>query len=173
MNLRAVRILASTQLRQELRHPRSGRVGASRVGLTALAYGFSGLILAVSLGAAPPETVLYVAGSFGLVLAAFGIAGSYDELMGRPKDNAWLVTLPASEAEQYAARLVGIAAYVLLVAVAVAVPVGVRVGLAHGAGAGAGVAALVAGGMLWTSTAAVAVLWALTLWLPYRLLRPA
>src|SRR5690606_4535139 len=39
--------------------------------------------------------------------------------------------------------------------------------------AGAGVAALVAGGMLWTSTAAVAVLWALTLWLPYRLLRPA
>src|SRR5690606_39531804 len=103
MNLRAVRTLVSAQLRQELRHPRSGRLGASRVGLTALAYGFSGLVLALSLGTAPPETVLYVAGSFGLVLAAFGIAGSYDELMGRPKDNAWLVTLPASETEQYAA----------------------------------------------------------------------
>jgi len=173
MNLRAVRTLVSAQLRQELRHPRSGRLGASRVGLTALAYGFSGLVLALSLGTAPPETVLYVAGSFGLVLAAFGIAGSYDELMGRPKDNAWLVTLPASETEQYAARIVGIGVYVLLVAASVALPVVVRVAFEHGVAAGLGVGALVAGGMAWTSTAAVAVLWALTLGLPYRLLRPA
>ena len=173
MNLRAVRTLVSAQLRQELRNPRSGRVGASRVGLTALAYGFSGLVLALSVGAAPPEPVLYVASSFGLVLAAFGVAGSYDELMGRPKENAWLLTLPASEAEQYAARLVGIGVYVLLIAASVALPVGVRVAIEYGAAAGLGVGVLVAGGMVWTSTAAVAVLWTLTLGLPYRLLRPA
>ncbi|MDX1418825.1 MAG: hypothetical protein R3181_02555 [Rubricoccaceae bacterium] len=173
MNARVVRTLTATQLRQELRHPRSGRFAASRVGLTALAYGFSGLVLAASLGAAAPETVLYVAGSFGLVLAAFGVAGSYDELMGRPKDNAWLVTLPASEAEQYAARLVSIGLYVVLIAVSVSLPVGVGVAMAHGLAAGLSVAVLVTGGMVWTATAAVALLWALTLGLPFRVLRPA
>jgi hypothetical protein len=173
MNRRVVRTLVSAPLRQELRNPRSGRLGASRIGLTALAYGFSGLVLALSLGGAAPETVLYVGGSFGLVLAAFGVAGSYDELMGRPKDNAWLLTLPASEGEQYAARLVGIGIYVVLVAVSVALPVAARVALEHSVPAGLGVGALVAGGMVWTASAAVAVLWALTLALPYRLLRPA
>lgn len=173
MNPRVVRTLVAAQLRQELRHPRSGRFGGSRVGLTALAYGFSGLLLAATLGDVPPETALFVSGSFGLVLAAFGIAGSYDVLMGRPKDHAWLVTLPASKGEQYAARLAAIGVYVVLVAVAVAAPVGVRVAVSHGASAGLGVAGLMAGGMVWTSAAAVAVLWALTLGLPYRLLRPA
>ena len=173
MNTGAVRTLVSAQLRQELRNPRSGRFGASRVGITALAYGFSGFVLALSLGGATPETALYVAGSFGLVLAAFGVSGSYDELMGRPKDNAWLVTLPASEGEQYLARLVNVTGYVLLMALSVAVPVGVRVALGHGAEAGMRVGALVTGGMLWTAAMGVAVLWALSLGLPHRLLRPA
>ena len=93
--------------------------------------------------------------------------------MGRPKDNAWLTTLPATEGQHYAARLVGIAGYVALMAVCVALPVGIRVALSSGAGAGAGVAALVGGGIVWTSAVALAVLWALTLALPQRLLRPA
>ncbi len=173
MNLTAVRTLVAAQLKTELRHPKTGKFGPSRVGVTALAYGFSGLVLALSLGDAPPEQVLFVAGSFGLVLAAFGIAGSYDELMGRPKDNAWLTTLPVSEHEHYLARLVGIGGYVALVAVSVAAPVAVRTGLAHGVGAGLSVGALVAGGMVWTAAAGVAALWALTLTLPYRLLHPA
>ena len=168
-----VRTLVAAQLKLDLRHPRTGRPGgASRMALTVLAYGFSGLVLALSLGDAKPEPVLFVAGSFGLVLAAFGITGSYDELMGRPRENAWLATLPASEGAQYTARLVGIALYVLLMAVAVAVPVGVRLGLAHGAGPAAQVAALMTGMMVWTAAAVVAALWALTLALPYRLLKP-
>jgi hypothetical protein len=114
-----------------------------------------------------------VAGSFGFVLAAFGVVGSYDDLMGRPKDNAWLTTLPASEAQHYAARVLGIAGYVLLMAVSVSVPLGVRVAVTAGAGPGMTVAALVAGGVVWTAGASLAALWALTLALPQRLLRPA
>ena len=141
--------------------------------MTAVAYGVSGTILAVSLGRSAPAEALFVAASFGFVLAAFGVVGSYDDLMGRPKDNAWLTTLPASERQHYAARLAGIAGYVLLMAVCVAVPVGVRVGLTAGGGAGAGVGALAAAGIVWTSAAALAVLWSLTLGLPQRLFRPA
>lgn len=173
MNLRAVRTLVAAQLKTELRHPKTGKFGPSRVGITALAYGFSGLVLALSLGTASPEQVIFVAGSFGLVLAAFGIAGSYDELMGRPKDNAWLTTLPASEHEHYLARIVAIGAYVALVAISVAIPVAVRTGMAHGVEAGLSVGTLVAGGMMWTSAVGVASLWALTLALPFKLLQPA
>jgi hypothetical protein len=168
-----VRLLAGAQLRLDLRHPRTGRFAASRVAVTALAYGFSGLVLAVSLGDARPEPTLFVGGSFGLVLAAFGVAGSYDELMGRPKENRWLMTLPATERQFYAARLAGIAIYFALMAVSVAAPVGAHLALRHGAPAGLGVGALVAGGMLWTAAAALATLWALTLALPARALRTA
>lgn len=140
---------------------------------TALAYGFSGLVLALSLGDAPPDQVTFVAASFGIVLAAFGVVGSYDELMGRPKENAWLATLPASEGEHYAARLLGIGVYVVLMSASVALPVGVRTGLAHGAGAGAAVGAGVVGAVAWTSLMALGVLWALTLALPQRALRLA
>ena len=161
------------QLRADLRHAATGRPGGGRVAMTALAYGVSGTILAVSLGRAAPAEALFVAASFGFVLAAFGVVGSYDDLMGRPKDNAWLTTLPASEAQHYAARLVGIAGYVLLMTLCVALPVGVRVAVTAGAGAGAGVAALVGAGLVWTSAASLALLWSLTLALPQRLLRPA
>lgn len=168
-----VRTLVAAQLRLDLRHPRTGQFAASRAGLTALAYGFSGLVLALSLGEAAPEEVLFVAGSFGLVLAAFGVTGSYDELMGRPRENHWLMTLPASEKQHYAARLVGIGLYFVLMAVSVALPVGARLALAHGPAAGVAVGALVAAGMVWTAGAALAALWALTLVLPARALRPA
>ena len=168
-----VRTLVLAQLRADLRHATTGKPGGGRVAMTAVAYGFSGIILAVSLGQATPAEALFVAGSFGFVLSAFGVVGSYDDLMGRPKDNAWLTTLPASEAQHYAARVVGIAGYVLLMGVCVALPVGLRVGLLWGVGEGTLVGALVAGGVVWTAAASLAVLWALTLALPQRLLRPA
>ncbi len=163
--------LATAQLRADLRHARSGKRSAGRVATTAFAYGFSGLVLALSLGNAPPDQVLFVASSFGIVLAAFGVVGSYDELMGRPKENAWLATLPASEREHYAARLLGIGAYVALMALSVAAPVGVRTGLAHGVAAGLTVAAGLVGSVVWTALLALAVLWSLTLTLPQRALR--
>ena len=167
-----VKTLAAAQLRLDLRHPRTGRFAASRAGMTALAYGFSGLVLALSLGDAGPEPTLFVASSFGMVLAAFGVAGSYDELMGRPKEHRWLTTLPATERQFYGARVVGLAFYFVLMAVSVAIPVGVHLAVRHGGPAGLQVGILVAGGMLWTAAAALAVLWALTLRLPVRALRP-
>ena len=168
-----VRTLAAAQLRADLRDPATGRATRGRVATTAIAYAFSGLVLALTLGDARPDAALFVASSFAMVLAAFGIVGSYDELMGRPKDNAWLVTLPASEAQHYGARLLGIAAYVALMAVSVALPIGVRTALTDGAGAAWAVGGLTAGAVVWTASAAVAVLWALTLALPQRALRPA
>ncbi|NNF57568.1 MAG: hypothetical protein HKN04_04935 [Rhodothermaceae bacterium] len=172
MSPHAVRTLVAAQLKLELRHPKTGRTSASRAMLTVIAYGFSGLVLALSLGTSSPEHVLFVAGSFGLVLAAFGIAGSYDELMGRPKDNAWLTTLPASEGAQYSARLIGIGLYIGLVAVSVVAPIGARLALAHGVEAGLTVSGLVALSILWTAALTTAFLWTLTLVLPYRALKP-
>jgi hypothetical protein len=168
-----VRLLVTTQLQADLRDPQTGRPGSSRIGLTLLAYGFSGLVLALSLGAASPEQAVFVASSFGVVLAAFGIVGSYDELMGRPKENAWLATLPATEREHYGARLLGIGAYVALMAGSVALPVGVRVGIAHGLASGVSVGGLVALGVVWTSALSVAVMWTISLSLPPRISRPA
>lgn len=173
MNLPAIKTLAVAQLKLDLRHPQTGRFSASRVATTLVAYGFSGLVLAISLWNADAESVLFVASSFGMVLAAFGVAGSYDELMGRPKDNAWLSTLPASEATQYAARIVSIGFYFLITAIAVAIPVGIRVAVTSGVTAGMAIAGLVSAGMLWTAASSIVLLWLLTLWLPYRLLNPA
>jgi len=173
MNFPAIRTLTVAQLKLDLRHPRSGRFSASRIATTVIAYAFSGLVLALSLGDADAESILFVAASFGMVLAAFGVAGSYDELMGRPKDNAWLTTLPASEGTQYAARVASIGFYFLLIAVSVATPIGVRVAISGTVGEGFAVAGLVAAGMLWTAALSTTVLWGLTLWLPYRLLNPA
>ncbi|HEX8297735.1 MAG TPA: hypothetical protein VF594_01130 [Rubricoccaceae bacterium] len=168
-----VRTLASAQLRSDLRNASTGRTGGGRIATTAAAYGFSGLLLALSLGAATPAEALFVAGSFGFVLAAFGVVGSYDELMGRPKDNAWLTTLPATEGQHYGARLLGIGGFVGLMAVMVALPVGVRVAFSGGPVVGARVGALVAAGVVWTAAVSLALLWTLTLTLPQRFLRSA
>ena len=169
--MRPVLTLAAAQLRADLRHPRTGKRSAGRVATTAIAYGFSGGVLALSLGTAPAEQALFVGASFGIVLAAFGVVGSYDELMGRPRDNAWLATLPAAEAQHYGARLVGIAVTVALMAAGVAVPVSVRVGLTWGVGAGLVVGGGIAGTVVWTALAALAVLWGLTLTVPQKTLR--
>ena len=171
--MRPVLTLAAAQLRADLRHARSGKKGAGRLATTVIAYGFSGLVLALSLGDAPAPVVLFVGGSFGIVLAAFGVIGSYDELMGRPRDNAWLATLPASEREHYLARLAGVFVYVGLMLVGIATPVGIRTGLAHGPETGALVAAGIAGATAWTALLVLGVLWGLTLALPTRALRLA
>ena len=163
--------LATAQLRADLRHSRSGRRGAGRIATTLIAYGFSGAVLALSLAGAPPDHALHVAASFAIVLSVFGVVGSYDELMGRPKDNAWLATLPATEREHFAARLLGIGAYVGLMAAGVAIPVGVGVALVDGAVLGAVVAGGVALAAVWTALAGLAALWGLTLSLPERALR--
>ena len=168
---RPVLTLATAQLRADLRHGRSGKRSAGRIATTVVAYGFTGLVLALSLGGASPDQALFVAASFGVVLAAFGVVGSYDDLMGRPKENAWLATLPATERQHYGARLLGVASYTGLMVAGVAVPVGLRVALAHGGGAGLAVGAGVAAAVAWTAAAALVVLWALTLALPAKPLR--
>ncbi|MEL7168557.1 MAG: hypothetical protein AAGN64_04325, partial [Bacteroidota bacterium] len=76
MNWTQARLLIAAQVKQDLRHPKTGTVRASRMAMTAVSYGFSGLVLALSLGAAVPATLCFVATSFGMVLAAFGIVGS-------------------------------------------------------------------------------------------------
>ena len=171
--MRPVLTLAAAQLRADLRHPRTGRRSAGRVAATLVAYGFSGAVLALSLGRAPAEQALFVGASFAIVLAAFGVVGSYDELMGRPRDNAWLTTLPATEGQHYGARLLGIALTVALMAAGVAVPVGGRAGLTWGAGAGLAVGASIAATVAWVALGALAVLWGLTLVLPQKALRTA
>lgn len=171
--MRPVLTLAAAQLRADLRHPRSGKRNAGRVMTTLIAYGFSGVVLALSLGTAPAEQALFVGASFGIVLAAFGVIGSYDELMGRPRDNAWLTTLPATERQHYGARLLGIAVTVLLMVAGVAVPVGVRAGLSWGAASGLAVGGAIGATVAWTALAALAVLWSLTLALPQTTLRTA
>ncbi|MFN3596617.1 MAG: hypothetical protein ACK41D_05035 [Rubricoccaceae bacterium] len=171
MSLRAARLLASAQLRADLRLGRAGRSGVSKLALTALAYGFSGAVLAASLGAAAPERALFVAGSFALVLAAFGVVGSYDELMGRPRENAWLTTLPATERTHYAARLAGVAVYLALMGVGVGGPVAALMAWHHGPAEGLLVGGLVAVAVVWTASLALAAVWLLTLHLPGRALR--
>ena len=171
--MRPVLTLAAAQLRADLRHQRTGKPSAGRVATTAIAYGFSGAVLALSLGGASAEQALFVGSSFGIVLAAFGVVGSYDELMGRPRDNAWLATLPATEGQHYGARLLGILFTVVLMAAGVAVPVGLRVGFDGGAAAGLVVGAGIAGTVAWTALASLAVLWGLTLALPQKTLRLA
>jgi len=168
-----VRTLAAAQLRADLRHARSGKRGAGRLATTVIAYGFSGLVLALSLGDAPASSAMFVGGSFAIVLAAFGVVGSYDELMGRPRDNAWLATLPATEAQHYAARLAGVGVYVALMAVGIATPVGVGAGLAHGPTLGVLVGLGIAGATAWTALLILATLWGLTLSLPVGALRAA
>ncbi|MEM8558238.1 MAG: hypothetical protein AAGG50_10485 [Bacteroidota bacterium] len=172
MNWSQVRALVAAQVKQDLRHPRTGTVRASRMAMTVVSYGFSGLVLALSLGAATPATFCFVATSFGMVLAAFGIVGSYDELMGRPRENAWMLTLPASQGTQYVARLGGIGVYLLLIAGSMMVPVGAWAAKAYGLGTGLQIGALIGAGTVWTALAMLGVLWTLTLALPYRVLKP-
>ncbi len=168
-----VRTLALAQLRADLRNPTTGKRAGGRVAMTLMAYGVSGGVLALALGRATPEAMLFVAGSFGMVLAAFGVVGSYDDLMGRPRDNAWLATLPATEGQHYAARLAGIAGYVVLMALGVALPVGLRAVLSHGGATGTLVGLIVGAGVVWTAALCLAVLWSVTLGVPPRVLRPA
>lgn len=163
--------LAAAQLRADLRHRRSGKLSAGRLATTVMAYGFSGAVLALSLGGAPPEQALFVGSSFGMVLAAFGVVGSYDDLMGRPRDNAWLTTLPATEASHYGARLLGIGVYVGLMAIGVALPVAIRVAASNGLALGVLVGTGITSAIVWTSLAALLLLWTLTLTLPRKPLR--
>ena len=169
--MNSVLTLAAAQLRADLRHGRTGRRGAGRLMTTIAAYGFSGVVLALSLGEAPATAALFVGGSFGIVLAAFGVVGSYDELMGRPRDNAWLATLPATERQHYLARLMGIGTYVALMVVGIAVPVTLRTGVAHGPALGLLVGLGIGGATVWTALLVLAVLWTFTLTLPSRALR--
>ncbi|PAP75230.1 hypothetical protein [Rubrivirga marina] len=168
-----VRTLATAQLRADLRHARSGKRATGRLATTVIAYGFSGLVLALSLGDAPAASAMFVGGSFAIVLAAFGVVGSYDELMSRPRDNAWLATLPATERQHYAARLAGVGVYVALMAVGIATPVTVGTGLSHGPMLGLLVGLGIVGATAWTALLILAVLWGLTLSLPVTALRMA
>lgn len=147
----------------------------SRALLTATSFGASSLVLALSLRphVADLGAVLFVALSFAIVLAAFAIVGSYDELMGRPREHAWALTLPASERTHYVARLANIGVLALVMSVSAALPIAGLVGLSHGAGLGLVAAALMLLGMAGASAAVLSALWGLTLAVPYRLLRPA
>ena len=165
--------LFQAQLRQDLRHPKTGKVQTSRLVMTAFSYGFSGLVLAFAVGNSAPGVAAFVGVSFGVVLAAFGIAGSYDDLMGRPKDHAWLRTLPVSDQAHYAARVASIGVLVALMGVSLALPLLLWSWSVHGWVSGVAVFAIVSAGTVHASAGVLAVLWFATLTLPTPALRPA
>jgi hypothetical protein len=169
-----IRALVAAQLRLDLRHPKTGALRTSRALLTVVSYGLSALVLALSIQrhAGDSETVLFVGLSFGVVLAAFAVVGTYDDLMGRPADHAWALTLPASEATHYVARLLNIGLLVALVSVSTALPLAVLVGTASGLGEALAVGGLVVGSMIGVTLAVLGVIWGLTLGLPHRVLKP-
>ena len=164
--------LFQAQLRQDLRHPKTGKVQTSRLVMTVVSYGFSGLVLAAAVGASEPGVAAFVGVSFGVVLAAFGVAGSYDDLMGRPKDHAWLQTLPVSNEAHYAARVASIGLLIAIMGVSLALPLLARVWAVHGWLPGLAVFAIVSAGTVHAAAGVLAVLWAATLALPTPLLRP-
>ncbi|MEP0546638.1 MAG: hypothetical protein ABJF88_06890 [Rhodothermales bacterium] len=169
-----VRALVGAQLRLDLRHPKTGALRTSRALLTVVSYGLSSFILALSLRphAADIETVLFVGLSFACVLAAFAVVGTYDELMGRPADHAWALTLPASEATHYVARLVNIGLLVAVMSVSTALPLAWLAGTANGIGEALAVGGLVVGTMVGVTLVVLAVIWGLTLGLSHRVLKP-
>ena len=169
-----IRALVGAQLRLDLRHPRTGALRTSRALLTMVSYGLSSLILTLTLQdhAADTETVLFVGLSFACVLAAFAVVGTYDELMGRPADHAWALTLPASEATHYVARLLNIGLLVAMMSVATALPLGGLVWSASGPGTALAVSGLLVGTMAGVTLAVLAVIWGLTLALHHRILKP-
>lgn len=169
-----IRALVGAQLRLDLRHPKTGALRTSRALLTVVSYGLSALVLALSIQrhAADSETVLFVGLSFGVVLAAFAVVGTYDDLMGRPADHAWALTLPASEATHYVARLLNIGLLVALVSVSTALPLAVLVGTASGWIEAVAVGGLIVGSMIGVTLVVLAVIWGLTLSLPHRVFKP-
>jgi hypothetical protein len=174
VNPHQVRALVAAQLRLDLRHPKTGRMQTSRAALTVASYAFSSLILAFSLaerGVSLPEFV-FAALSFTAVLAAFGVAGSYDDLMGRPRDAARMLTFPVSERTLYAARLANVGLFAVAMSLSAALPLAVAGGLLFG-----GVATITVGGalvamMLVVTFTVLAAVWTLTLVAPIRAQRP-
>jgi len=107
------------------------------------------------------------------VLAAFGVAGSYDDLMGRPRDHARTLTFPLSEATLYAARLANVALFALAMSVSAALPLAGLAGWHSGAGAGLAVGAVLVVTMLGVTFAVLAAVWGLTLAAPAKVYRAA
>jgi hypothetical protein len=170
-----VRALVEAQLRLDLRHPKTGALRSSRALLTVISYGVSALVLALSLQphAADTTTVLFVALSFACVLAAFAVVGSYDDLMGRPSEHAWALTLPAAEVTHYVARLVNVGLFVAVMGVSTALPLAGLAWVASGAVTGLAVGALIVGTMFGVALVVLAVMWGLTLLLSHRVLKHA
>ncbi len=170
-----IRTLVGAQLRLDLRHPRTGAVRASRAALTVVSYLFSSVILVLSLAdrGAGLEEVLFSGLSFAIVLAAFGVAGSYDDLMGRPRDHARIAAFPVSEATLYVARLLNVGGLAAVMSGSAALPLAALAGWQHGAATGLTVGGAVVGVMLATTFAVLGVIWALTLAAPVRTLRTA
>ena len=175
INWNQVRTLVGAQSRLDLRHPKTGKLRTSRVMLTVVSYLFSSIILALSLRnqADDTEVVLFVGLSFAVVLSAFAIVGSYDDLMGRPKDHNWALTLPASEPTHYVARLMNIVAFVLVMCISTALPLVWLIWRASGVAKAIAAGTLLVYGMFGVTFVVLAAIWGLTLLLPYRIFKPA
>jgi hypothetical protein len=175
LNLHQTRALVASQLRLDLRHPKSGATQTSRAVLTVSSYFFSSLVLALSLaerGAGLPE-LLFAGLSFSAVLAAFGVAGSYDDLMGRPRDHARMLTYPVSETTLYVARLVNVGIFGVMMSVSAALPLAGAAWLMHGAPAGLMAGAALTAMMLGVTFAVLGCVWLLTLAAPLRIQKAA
>jgi len=163
----------TAQLKLDLRHPKTGAAQTSRMMLTMLTYGFSSAVLALSLAersATVPE-FLFVGMSFGAVLAAFGVAGSYDDLMGRPRDHARSLTYPLAEGTLYAARLTNVTIFCAVMTVSAVVPVAFTAYFVHDLTAAAVIGGALAAMMLGVTFAILAGVWFMTLVTPLRMQR--
>ena len=129
-----VRTLASAQLRSDLRNPATGAAGGGRIATTAAAYGFSGRLLAVSLGEALAGRGPLRRGSFGVRARRLRRRRVVRRAHGPPQGQRVADDAARDRAASTTrARLVGIGGYVGLMAVMVALPVGVRVAVTSGA----------------------------------------
>jgi hypothetical protein len=173
-NTAQVRTLVMAQLRLDLRHSRTGATQTSRAVLTVASYAFSSAVLALSLASrgVSVEELLFAGLSFAVVLAAFGVAGSYDDLMGRPRDHARALAYPLSEATLYTARLANVTIFALAMSVSAALPLAGLATWMFGAGMGLTVGVALIATMLGVTFGVLAAVWGLTLAVPARVQRP-
>ncbi len=172
-DLPQLRALISAQLRLDLRHPKSGAPQTSRLVLTVVSYAFSSLVLALSLaerGATPAE-FLFAGLSFSAVLAAFGVAGSYDDLMGRPREHVISLTFPISEGTLYMARLANVGIFGVIMCASGAVPLALTAWFMGGSAWGLMLGTTLFAAMMGMTYLVLAAVWILTLAVPARTLK--
>lgn len=171
LNLSQALTLFNAQLRLDLRNPQTGDSQSSRLILAVISFAASAVVLALALVAQDASLAQFstISLAFGFVLAAFGITGSYDDLMGRPREHTRSLSFPVSLKTHYVARVLSILFFGVVMAVSAAIPLSV-IGTFHLNGMHAILLGIqVFAAMMITSMASLAIIWGLILNVPARI----